>query len=354
MKPLLKTALLLIPAILVSTSCKKSKDDGGGAQDDLQSEILANISANVCTASYVDMADRTTKMQADINTFIGSGTEADLATCRADWKAIRVTWEQTESWLFGPVEGDKIDPRIDSWPVNFNDLDGILANSDGLTESYVDGLEDELKGFHPIEYILWGKNGNRTAASFTAREKQYLVALTQNLVKLTQSVRDTWKNGYSQQLATAGSGSTEFSTKQAAFVQLVAAMADICGEVGDSKIKDPFDAQDASQEESPFAKNSFIDFTNNLLGTMDVYQGKFGGSDGKGLEDLVQANNRSLDADIKAKYAAAVASLQTFTVPFGQAIKSEPTKVQNAMDKISAYHDVLENQLNGFVLQYVK
>jgi putative iron-regulated protein len=70
----------------------------------------------------------------------------------------------TEAWLFGPVEQNNIDPRIDTWPVDFNALDAILANNDELTDTYIDGLEDALKGFHPIEYVLWGKNGNKKAA----------------------------------------------------------------------------------------------------------------------------------------------------------------------------------------------
>jgi putative iron-regulated protein len=94
-------------------------------------------------------------------------------------------------------------------------------------------------------------------------------------------------------LATAGAGSTEFTSQQAAFLQIVDGMAGICGEVADSKIKEPFDAQDPTLEESPFSKNSVIDFTNNINGILDMYQGKFA-QDGKGLEDIVRANNLQL------------------------------------------------------------
>lgn len=353
-KTILKAFTLALPLTLLGVSCKKSDNPGKNDSSALQKEILVDISSKVCTASYEDMYSKTQELLTAV-TALNATTNADnLATARAKWKAIRTTWEQTEAWLFGPIEANDIDPRIDTWPVEFNSLEGILKNNDPLTEEYVNNLEESLKGFHPIEYVLWGQKGNKTAAQFTNREKQYLLALTQNLVKLTKEVRDTWTTGgYEQQLATAGNGSTEFTTQQAAYLQIVDAMAGICGEVADSKIKEPFDAQNPNLEESPFAKNSITDFTNNINGILAIYQGRFN-SDGKGLEDLVRANNLSLDAEIKSKHAAAIASLTAITKPFGEAIVSEQPKVQNAMTKINELAAVLDGKLKPFVKQYVK
>lgn len=354
MKNTFKASLFLtIPMVLAASSCKKSNSDDPQQTSTLKAQILADVSANVCTSSYQDMLDKANVLQSAVTALTTTPTDANLNSARTAWKNMRVTWEETEAWLFGPVEADKIDPRIDTWPVDFTQLDQILKSNDELTEAYVDNLDDALKGFHPIEYLLWGQNGTKTAASFTAREKAYLTSLTQNLVKLTTSVRNTWSNGYNKQLATAGAGSTEFTTQQAAYVQLVDAMHDICEEVANSKMKEPFDSQDASKEESPFAKNSIIDFTNNIKGIMIMYQGNFS-VDGKGIEDLVRANNLSLDAEIKSKYAAAIAALGTFSVPFGQAIVSEPTKVQNAMTKINDFASTLDEKLKPFILQQVK
>lgn len=354
MKNFCKAPLLLaIPMVLATYSCKKSNSDDTQQPDNLKAEILADVSVNVCTASYQDMLDKANILQGTVTTLTTTPTDANLNAARTAWKNMRVTWEETEAWLFGPVEADKIDPRIDTWPVDFTQLEQILNSSDNLTEAYVDNLDDALKGFHPIEYLLWGQNGNKTAASFTAREKAYLNSLTQNLVKLTASVKNTWSNGYNKQLSTAGNGSTEFKTQLAAYIQLVDAMHDICNEVANAKMKEPFDSQDPSKEESPFAKNSIVDFTNNIKGIMIMYQGNFS-IDGKGIEDLVRANNLSLDAEIKSKYTAAIAALGTFSVPFGQAIISEPTKVQNAMTKINDFATTLDEKLKPFIQQQIK
>jgi putative iron-regulated protein len=339
-KSFIKTLFIAIPLTLAGVSCSKSKDDNNG--DDtkaLQTQVLADASV-VCRTSYQDMYTKAVALQASIAA-LNTTTNADnLATSRANWKAMRNTWEQTEAWLFGPVSANEIDPRIDTWPVDFTALDGIINGSDVLNEAYVDGLEESLKGFHPIEYLLWGQNGNKTAAQFTIRQKQYLVALTANLVKLTTEVRDSWvSDGYDKSFAAGG---------KASMLQLVDGMAGIAEEVGTAKMQEPFDASDPTLEESPFAKNSITDFTNNIKGIMAMYQGKFT-TDGKGMEDFVRAGNLSLDASIKAKHAAAIAALAEISKPFGDAITQERSKVSNAMTKIGELQAVLNGDLRVYI-----
>ncbi|MBB5395793.1 imelysin family protein [Mucilaginibacter sp. AK015] len=348
-----RSLALVLPLTLLGLSCSKNNPDNNADNSTLKTEVLANISANVCAASYEDMYAKTQELQAAVTALNTTTNDDNLATARVKWKAIRTTWEQSEAWLFGPVESENIDPRIDTWPVDFNALETILNSNDVLNEAYVDGLDDALKGFHPIEYLLWGQNGTKTAAQLKPREKDFLAALTQNLVKLSKEVRDNWTNGYTAQLANAGKGSGEFTTQQAAFVQIADAMAGICGEVADSKLKEPFDAQDPMLEESPFAKNSITDFTNNIKGILAIYQGRFT-ADGKGIEDVVRANNLSLDAEIKSKHAAAIAALGAIDKPFGEAIVSEQSKVQNAMTKITELAEVLDSKLKPFLIQYTK
>jgi putative iron-regulated protein len=349
-----KSLALVLPLTLLGLSCSKNNDPSdNGSNATLKTEVLANIATNVCAASYNDMYAKTLELQVAVTALNATPTDANLETARTKWKAIRTTWEQSEAWLFGPVESENIDPRIDTWPVDFNALETILNGNDDLNEAYVDGLDDALKGFHPIEYLLWGQNGTKTAAQFNQRQRDFLAALTQNLVKLSNEVKDKWANGYKDQLAKAGSGSTEFATQKDAFLQISDAMADIAGEVGDSKLKEPFDAQDPTLEESPFAKNSIIDFTNNIQGIMDIYQGNFI-VDGKGVEDIVRANNLSLDADIKSKHAAAIAALKAIDKPFGEAIILEQSKVQNAMTKVGELADEINTKLRPFLEQYTK
>lgn len=356
MRRISKIALTLLGVTgIMLSSCKKNDDNNTVDTTALKTEILQDAANKVCLASYNDLSSKADQLLTAANTLSTTTTTENLTKCRDLWKSIRETWERSEAWLFGPVEDLDVDPRIDTWPVDFNDLNTILAGSEELDEEYVDGLDEEhyaLRGFHPIEYLLWGKDGDKAASAFTAREKEYLIGLAQNLSKLSGEVKTAWAGGYATSLATAGnSGNTEFSTKRFAFETIVGAMAGICEEVANSKMKDPFEATDPQLEESPFAKNSITDFTNNIQGIMDMYQGKFN-EDGKGIEDLVRATNLSLDNDIKTKHATAIAALKAITVPFGEAITTQQSQVQTAMDKINDLEAALSGDLLKFVQQY--
>ena len=191
---------VLIPLAGVIASCSKDKDNANENGVELQQAILKDVASNVCEASYIDMYDKAVDLQTAVTDLNTTTTTENLENARKAWLNVRVTWERSESWLFGPVEADNIDPRIDTWPVDFNDLNGVLETQTTFPDSYIDQLDDALKGFHPIEYILWGENGDKTAEQLTAKEKLYLTGLINNLVALTKDAKDTWVGGYTNQL----------------------------------------------------------------------------------------------------------------------------------------------------------
>src|SRR5262249_14942914 len=155
-------------------------------------------------------------------------TTADLGKMQTSWKQAREAYEQSEAHLFGPVATEGIDPSIDTWPVNFTDLDKQLASGNQFTDEYIAGLDDALKGFHPIEYLIFGKDGQKKSTDFTDRQLEYLNALAKNLKDLTTGLASDWNpntGGYVEEVSKAGNGSTAYKTQLAAFEELVNAMA---------------------------------------------------------------------------------------------------------------------------------
>lgn len=350
--------LTLVLALLSVTACKDDNDSVPAVDESLNAEILANFSTNVASATYTELASKATQLSTQFNTFKTNKSDVNLKIMQSSWKDARTVWEQTEAHLFGPVSTENIDPRIDTWPVNFTDLDAQLASSNAFTETYIDNLDDALKGFHPIEYLLFGTDGNKKAADFTERQIQYLEGLTLNLKKLTTELGNNWdpstsSSNYISAVSKAGAGSTEYTTQLAAFEEIVNAMAGICDEVANGKLAEPYEQKDPSLEESPFASNSIADFTNNIKGVQNVYLGNYK-ADGKGLEDLVKLHNLSLDSDIKTKLSAAITSLGNITDPFGKAITTQSVQIQNAMNAINELKTVLEDDLLPFVQQHTK
>lgn len=352
MKRIQFVMLAFVPALLITQCRKPQEQEITPETPELVTVILNESAVNVFSATYSDLQSKAIQLHANVQALAATTDENNLAACKQSWRDCRAAWEQSESFLFGPVSSENIDPRIDTWPVNFADLDSILAGSAVFSAGYIDSLDDALKGFHPVEYLLFGVNGNKTAAAFTPRELDYLNALTLNLQTLTSELGGYWdhtaQGNYFDVFVNAGSGSTIYSTKRAAFEEMVNAMIGICDEVANGKINEPFLAQDPSLEESPFAFNSITDFTNNIRGVKNVYLGMYA-ADGKGLEDLVRNHNLSLDGLVKQKIDAAIAALGTITVPFGQAIIQQPVQVQNSINAINDLKNTLENDLLPFV-----
>ncbi|HEX8059534.1 MAG TPA: imelysin family protein [Cyclobacteriaceae bacterium] len=335
------------------TNCSDNNGNVPAIDKTINAAILADFPAQVAVPVYTGLATKSALLYSDVQNFNTSLSQTDLAKAQADWKAAREIWEQSESHLFGPVTTELVDPRIDTWPVNFTDLDQQLASGNAFTETYINSLDDALKGFHPIEYLLFGKNGQKKSTDFTQRELQYLVALAKNLRDLSAGCAAKWTvdGNFGAEVATAGNGSAVYSTQLAAFEEIVKAMADICDEVGNGKIKEPYDAKNPALEESPFSGNSITDFTNNIRGVRNVYTGKFT-TDGHGLDELVKIHNLSLDAEVSQKIDAAINALGQITGPFGAAITTQTVQIENAMAAINDLHSTLDNKLLPFVQQH--
>lgn len=152
---------------LALAGCSDTTSTGPDRYD--ATDLLANVSSQVILATYVDLEAKADAMSAAVATLQATTTDENLEAARDAWRAARRPWEQSEAFLFGPVETDGIDPSIDSWPVNQADLDAVLSSGTPLTKSYIDGLEGTLKGFHTIEYLLFGSGSGKTAADLTDR-----------------------------------------------------------------------------------------------------------------------------------------------------------------------------------------
>jgi putative iron-regulated protein len=258
-------------------------------------------------------------------------------------------WEQAEGFLFGPVQDFNYDPATDSWPVNTVELDSLLASNNPLELADVELLQFTLKGYHPIEYVLFGVGGTRTASALTARELKYLTSLTQSLYNTTTQLVLSWDvtqpNNFTTQLVTAGSGSQRYSSKKDAFLAIVNAMAHICDEVANNKMEVPFVSHDSELVESQYAHNATTDFTNNIRGVQNVYLCRYTAT-GKSLHDLVNAKELSLDNDIQSKITNALNSLAVLDPNYGQAIFTQQNQIliaQNAINELSNTMSLLTN-----------
>lgn len=345
-------------ALLLQACHKASNSTSTEDYTTLEGEVLNDFVQKIALPQYNDLQLKATAFNTAIVQLNTNPTDANLATARQAWRDTRQGWEQCEGFLFGPVEDDNYDPQMDTWPVDNVQLDSLMASSNPLGITDIQNLSTlSLRGFHPVEYILWGVHGNSTAASITAREKQYMVSLSADIVNNTTNLNNSWLpsgSNFQNDVLNAGKGSTRFKSRQEAFLAIAGAMIDICGEVGDSKMGEPFAAYDSTITESRFSHNSITDFRNNIIGAQNVYLGTYGGAGGKSISSLVAAKNISLDNQIKAQFTAAINSFNNISTTFEQGIYSQRTQIQNSITALATLSQTLDSQLLPFIKQYIK
>ncbi len=241
----------------------------------------------------------------------------------------------------------------------------LLTSNNTLTVTDVQHLPQTLRGYHPIEYLIFGVGGTRTVGELDARKMQYLVSLSSDLLNNdVLPLQTSWTaapTNFSQAILTAGKGSTAYSTRQAFFLDVVGdnGMAGICNEVGeqdeDGKMYNPYITKDSTLTESPYSGNSLTDFKNNIVGLQQVYMGLNGG---KGIKDLVAAKNTSLDNQIQTAINSAVSSFDNISGSNGEryeeAIIDRRTQILQTITQLNALQSLLENDLTNFIKQYVQ
>ena len=319
-------------------------------------EVITDFVNKVALPQYATLLSKATTLNTAINTLNTTPTNANLLAARTAWQEVRSSWEQCEGFLLGPVEDDNYDPNMDTWPVDYAQLDSFITNSTSFTENTIAGLNQSLRGFHPLEYILWGRTGSNTIDSITNKQKQYMVGLSHDILTNVTNLNNSWaaSGGNFQALVlNAGPGSTRYTSRQEALLALVSGMSSICEEVGTGKIFEPFNLVDSTKTESPFSHNSMTDFTNNIRGAQNVYLCSYNGQSGVSMSTLIAAKNLALDNKIKDQFTAAITALNNVTVPFETAIHTQRTQLQNAMDAINNLHATLDGDAKTFVQTYV-
>ena len=280
---------------------------------------------NVIYSTYGKLASAGEVLCSDIQAMnakgIASVTQADIDKACTDFLAARAYWEASEAFLFGAATDFSIDPHIDSWPLDRKGLANNLSNSKVISALEKDGVDaisqlgETALGFHGIEFVLFRDGANRKVADLkgvesaeefagtgvTGREELiYAAAVAEDLMTSLYQLNVSWNpnapqaqkdaveeaelnctvngldNTYGEDmLGAAAAGSTYASWQRVAKTVLSAGCAGITDEVASSKMGQAHNGEDESYIESPYSKNSFVDFKNNILSVQYSIYGSY-------------------------------------------------------------------------------
>jgi len=343
-----KTVLTVIFSVLLSFGliggCGGSSSDsgdggngGGGDNSALIQSIINNYVDNIVVDTYDLLQERATALRIATENLESAPTTENLEAARQAWILCRIPWEQSESWLFGPVDFNGFDPALDTWPVNRTDLDAVLESGNALTEEFIANLDPALKGFHTVEYLLF----DFEVEELGDREFEYLVGTAKDIESTATGLHDSWVVGnppFGDILKDAGNNNV-FPSQQSALEQIVEGMSIILDEVANGKIADPFDNQDTEAVESQFSFNSRQDFANDIEGVLNVWRGDQQdlGHTGLGLTDLVALSDPALAAQMDQEIVTAINAILAIPQPFRDSIldpdsADEIVAAQNALN----------------------
>ena len=359
-------ALAVLLAAFFLAGCGGSSSTDSPSQSfidqnsDLAATVIDNYVDNVVIATYADLETKATALRTAVEA-VNGGTQDDLKAAADAWIASRIPWEQSEAWLFGPVDTAGYDPALDSWPVNRTDLDAVLASDADLTEDYISNLDDLLKGFHTVEYLLFREGEPRQVGDLDARQLQYLTGTAKDIETTTINLHASWTTGgYGAVMKNAGGeGNTGYPSKVSAIEQIIAGMSIILVEVGTGKIADPYDEQDTELVESQFSFNSRADFAHDIVGVLNAYKGCRVASLADrtctgtgGLMDLLEQGDSALAQRVEDEINAAIDAILAISQPFRDAItdSSQATNIEAAQAAIGK----VDATLNGPVLDLVR
>lgn len=144
----------------------------GSEYDSELNAIVNNYVDVVILPTYTDLAAKTKVLATTVKALNSKPSDEAFAAAAQAWLEARTPWEQSEAFLFGPVDELGLDPNMDSWPLDQTAISNHIGNADfsDLENVDEDGLVTEasqsIRGFHTLEFLIFEAGQPRKVSTF--------------------------------------------------------------------------------------------------------------------------------------------------------------------------------------------
>ncbi len=287
--PLLPMLCRRLPAaalVMVLAACQPSPPVSTATDQ----QVARAFVAQVVLPQYRQLAERTAALQQALDRLASQPTPAHLDQARGAWRAARQSWETGESWAFGPAETQGFDAHLDDWPVNEKDLRTALQASTFSPQQFRQ-LTTTARGFHGIEAVLFGLDGQPKAASqLSAGQLSYLREAGADLSQQARGLLQAWNGPRGYGASFAGAGSREADSTNEAVAEILQGMVGTLEEIAAEKLGKPLASRQPSDLESTYSASTQADVVANLSGIE-------AGLQRSGLLQLLRSRDAALTAD---------------------------------------------------------
>ncbi len=325
-------------------------------------EVVTNY-ADLAFAVYSDSLATAGKLQIAVNALVADPTPETLKAAQTAWVKARVPYQQSEVFRFGNAVVDDWEGKVNAWPLDEGLIDYVDANYGGPTDenelaalnvigtpkflvagievdateitpeliadtlNEADGIETNVaRGYHAIEFLLWGQDlngtdygaGERPYTDYVQgedctggncdRRAAYLVAATDLLISDLEFIVDQWSE-------TGEARVTITSDPDAGIVAMLTGMGSLSyGEQAGERMRLGLLLNDPEEEHDCFSDNTHNSHYYDGLGIQNIYLGSYVATDGTvtsgaSLADLVATKDAELDAEMRGKLTDTMSAL---------------------------------------------
>lgn len=126
--------------------------------------IAENYVDVVVLPTYKSLVDKADALLSAVKAVESEPSTKNFAAAGNAWLEARAPWETSEAFLFGPVGDLGLDPNMDSWPLDQENIKNLIEkgsfdalnwNGDYDEESEAIEAAQSVRGFHTLEYLIF-------------------------------------------------------------------------------------------------------------------------------------------------------------------------------------------------------
>jgi len=404
--PRLAWSIGLTPAclyLLAAPTCLAQREHDGQSLAD----AVTRHYVTMAHARYEDSYAAAEELVRVVKNFLAEPTEASHRAAKAAWIEAHSLYSHTEVFRFGNPNVDAWEGRVNAWPMDEGLLDyvadgyvfhegnpnarddligkGVIPITDGLIEELQSGADPKeaptttisdietnvTRGYHAVEFLLWGQDLNRPAASCGRRpytdfslgedcthgrcdrRRDYLSAAARLILRDLRMMLIDWRADgalYSQVFL-------DLPVEERLDRMIVGMGTMSFGELASERMQVALLTSDQEEEQSCFSDTTHVAIRHNARGIETLYRGtheRYDGSTlrGPSLSDLVRKLDPELDRRLAEQFAVTavrageLAAAAEAGEPFDQMIlasnEAGRARIQALIDALASQTESLE------------
>jgi predicted lipoprotein len=324
-----KTALIL--CLMASVFACKPKDSGTDDKTFDTKAMLTNIGNNMIVPAYASFKVNVDDLSTATDTFVNNPSVQNLQALRLSFKNAYIGFQKCDVFAFGPASDAALRANVNIYPTDTTKIQSNIQ-SGFFTVDFLSNAA--AKGFPAIDYLLDydGKSDAEVVALYaSANRKQYLQAVVASIKTKVDTIVTGWSTYINTFIA-----STSYSLGSSPSLLINAMNIYYEAFIRDGKIAIPLGIKSGGsplpEQTEAYYGGFSVELLNVSLQTFqDLYLGKYGSTNGLGLDDnLIAVDGASIDDAIKSDLADALAACSALSDPLSQTIISEQASVNTA------------------------